>query len=154
MERKLTIEDARQSLTAHAAEKGLQAFEKYGPNLGWNELKQLLQDPSLVRYPCEVIFDSNGLLPGELAHPFPQGDTPEDGFKLHIQPRFLSRLDQVPAIVLYQLVLVNYGEFAAAEDAEAFGAAALGLTKEQYYEMLCGLADRCGKEGDGGSSAA
>src|ERR1019366_140331 len=31
--------------------------------------------------------------------------------------------------------------FAAPDDAETFGAAALGLTKDQYYYVLCGLAD-------------
>ena len=53
----------------------------------------------------------------------------------------MTQLEQVPLLVLYQLVLVNYGAFAAAEDAETFGAAALGLSKDQYYQILCGLAD-------------
>jgi hypothetical protein len=43
--------------------------------------------------------------------------------------------------VLYQLVLVNYGEFASADDAETFGAHALGLAKDDYYQALCRLAD-------------
>jgi hypothetical protein len=41
-------------------------------------------------------------------------------------------------------VLVNYGEFASAEDAETFGAAALGLARDDYYQALCGLADQVG----------
>ena len=53
----------------------------------------------------------------------------------------MMQLEYVPHIVLYQLVLVNYGEFASADDAETFGAAALGLAKEEYYQILCGLAD-------------
>jgi hypothetical protein len=141
MERKLTVEDARQSLTSHAAEKGLQLREKYGPHIGWNELSQILQDRSLVRYPCEILFDANGLLPGEMAHPFPNAESPEAGFKLHIHPIFMTQLEQVPALALYQLVLVNYGEFASAEDAEAFGAAALGLSTDDYYAQLCALAE-------------
>jgi hypothetical protein len=47
-------------------------------------------------------------------------------------------------LVLYQLVLVNYGEFASPEDAESFGAAAVGLDREEYYERLCALADQLG----------
>jgi hypothetical protein len=39
-------------------------------------------------------------------------------------------------------VLVNYGEFATSDDAETFGAAALGLSKEDYYRLVCGLADQ------------
>ena len=144
MEQKLTVEDAKQSLTAHAAEKGVQLREKHGSNLSWKDLQQVLQDRSLVRYPCEVVFDEEGLLPGEMAHPFPRGERPEDGFRLHIRPRYKSQLDGTLPIVLYQLVLVNYGEFAGPADAEAFGAAALGLTTDEYYATMCELADRCG----------
>ena len=57
---------------------------------------------------------------------------------------FLTRLAQVPYLVLYQLVLVNYGEIASAVEAETFGAAASGLSRDEYYHMLCGLADLVG----------
>ena len=57
---------------------------------------------------------------------------------------FMTQLENVPQLVLYQLVLVNYGEFASPEDAETFGAAALGLDREEYYERLCELADQLG----------
>jgi hypothetical protein len=53
----------------------------------------------------------------------------------------MMQLEQVPLLVLYQLVLVNYGEFASPDDAETFGAAALGLAKDDYYHALCALAD-------------
>ena len=36
------------------------------------------------------------------------------------------------------------GEFASADDAETFGAMALGLAKDTYYELLCGMADELG----------
>ena len=49
---------------------------------------------------------------------------------------------QVPYLVLYQLVLVNYGEFASADDAETFGANALGLPKDDYYQALCEMANQ------------
>ena len=142
MEHKLTVEDARQSLTAHAAEKGIQLRESYGPQIGWNELRRILEDRSLVRYPCEIVFDSSGLLEGEFAHPIPNSDNPEDGFKIYVHPLFMAHLDQVPLLVLYQLVLVNYGEFACSDDAEAFGANALGMSQDEYYSALCGLADQ------------
>jgi hypothetical protein len=53
----------------------------------------------------------------------------------------MTQLERVPWLVLYQLVVVNYGEFASAEDAETFGAAALGLSKDDYYGQLCEWAD-------------
>jgi hypothetical protein len=137
----LTAADARESLNAHAAALGTEIYEKYGPRIGWSQLRRILEDRSCVRYPCEVVFDALELQAGELAHPVPRGDRPEAGFVIHVHPYFMVQLEQVPLLVLYQLVLVNYGVFAVAEDAEVFGAAALGLARDEYYQALCELAD-------------
>ena len=138
----LTAEDARQSLTAHVEGKGVEAYLKHGPHIGWEQLQHMLSDPTCVRYPCEIRFDAEALLPGEFAHPEPKGPNPEEGFVMHVHPAFASRLEDAVPLVLYQLVAVNYGAFAAAEDAETFGAACLGLTRDEYYELICSLADR------------
>jgi hypothetical protein len=63
---------------------------------------------------------------------------------MHVHPYFATQPDRVPYLVLYQLVAVNYGEFASAEDAEAFGASALGLSQDEYYRTLCQMADEIG----------
>jgi hypothetical protein len=147
MATQLTAEDAKQSLNTHVAAKGAEIFEKYGPVIGWKQLLQIVEDRAAVRYPCEVVFDAAPLQPGELAFPAPKGAYPEDGFRVCVHPCFMMQLEYVPHIVLYQLVLVNYGEFASADDAETFGAAALGLTKEEYYQRLCRLADQLGEVG-------
>ena len=133
MSRQLTAADARQSLNSHVAAKGAEIFEKYGPHIGWKELQRLLEDRTCVRYPCKVIFDATGLRPGEFAHPVADGDRPEDGFSLYVHPLFMTDLARVPLLVLYQLVLINYGEFASPDDAETFGASALGIGKDEYY---------------------
>ncbi len=137
-----TVADAKESLTAHAAQTGAAIFEKYGPHIGWTELIRLLDDRSCVRYPCRVVFDAAELQPGEFAHPASNGARPEDGFTMFVHPIFMRRLDQVPLLVLYQLVLVNYGAFASSEDAEVFGASALGLSRDAYYAAVCALADQ------------
>jgi hypothetical protein len=147
MATQLTAEDAKQSLNAHVAAKGAEIFEKYGPEIGWKQLLRILEDRTAVRYPCEVVFEAAPLQPGELAFPAPKGAYPEDGFKVCVHPSFMIQLEYVPYIVLYQLVLVNYGEFASADDAETFGAAALGLAKEEYYQSLCRLADELREAG-------
>jgi hypothetical protein len=143
MATKLTPDDARQSLTAHVAAKGAEIRAKYGPVIGWDELQRILADRTCVRYPCELVFGAAPLDPGETAHAVPKGERPEDGFALHVHPFFQDRLPQVPLLALYQLVLVNYGEFASADDAETFGASALGLTRDDYYNRLCELTDDC-----------
>lgn len=140
--RRLTAEDARQSLRAHVAAKGEEIRAKYGPHIGWAELQRILQDRSCVRYPCEIVFDAAPLQPGEFAWPEPKGSKPEDGFTMYVHPFFMTQLDAVPYLVLYQLVLVNYGPFASPDDAETFGAAALGLSRDDYYAALCELADQ------------
>ena len=142
MPKQPTADDARQSLNAHLAAKGAELFAKYGPHLGWRELQQLLQDRSAVRYPCEVVFESQPLLKGEFAHAMPKGERPEDGFTIYVHPFFMTQLSQVPLLVLYQLVRVNYGEFASPDDAETFGASALDMSKDEYYHALCELANQ------------
>ena len=82
MSKQLTIDDARQSLNAHLAFKGAEVREKYGPQLGWNELLRLLEDRTCVRYPCEVRFDGGPLLSGEFAHPLAKGQAPERRWKI------------------------------------------------------------------------
>ena len=136
MSRQLTTEDARQSLREHCAAKGAEARAKYGPHWGWAELQRLLADRALVRYPCEVEFDSTPLQAGEFAYPEPLGNRPDAGYRICIHPHFEADLNAVPPLVLYQLVAVNYGDFATADDAEAFGAAALGQGCYAYYEQL------------------
>ena len=137
----LTSDDVRESLSAHVAAKGAEICAKYGPHIGWTELVRILEDRTAVRYPCEIAFDAAALEPGEFAHAVPKGQRPEDGFTMYVHPYFMMQLEQVPLLVLYQLVLVNYGQFASADDAEIFGASALGLDKEDYYQRLCQLAD-------------
>lgn len=141
MATQLTAEDFKQSLNTHVAAKGEEIREKYGPHIGWKELVQILEDRSVVRYPCEIVFDAAPLLENEFAHALPNSENPQDGFKIHVRPYFSLQLDRVPHMVFYQLVLVNYGEFASADDAETFGASALGLSKDEYYAILCEIAD-------------
>ena len=136
-----SAQEAQQALNASAAAIGAGIYDKYGPRIGWKQLLQILEDRTFVRYPCEIVFDAGPLQAGEFAHPVAKGDRPEDGFTLYVHPFFMTQLEQVPLLALYQLVPVNYGAFAAPEDAETFGAAALGLARDEYYRALCRLAD-------------
>ena len=144
MPARLTANDVRQPLNAHVAAKGAEIRGKYGLRIGWKELLQILEDKTCCRYPCKIEFGADSLLPGEFAHPEPNGERPEDGFTIHVHPVFMTQLDRIPYWVLYQLVAVNYGEFASADDAETFGAGALGLSKDEYYKTLCEMADTTG----------
>ena len=61
---------------------------------------------------------------------------------MHVHPFFSTQPEQVPLLVLYQIVVVNYGMFASSEDAEAFGSSVLGISQDDYYAALCRLADQ------------
>lgn len=91
-----------------------------------------------------------GLQPGEFAHPSANGERPGDGFTVSVPPLFMADLARMPLLVLYQLVLVNYGAFASPEDPETFGASAAGLSRNNYYAALCDLADRLITSGTSG----
>ena len=151
MSTQLTATDAKQSLNAHVAAKGYEIFQKYGPHIGWAELQSILKDRACVRYPCTLEFDSARLNPGEFAFPEPRGAMPEEGFTLYVHPVYMTQLSMVPHLALYQLVTVNYGEFASSDDAETFASYALGVPREEYYQILCALADELGVGIDPGS---
>jgi hypothetical protein len=141
MEKTPTLEDARESLTAHVAAKGAEIRAKHGPVIGWPQLLRILADRECVRYPCKIAFDASPLQPGECAFPEPLGPGPGDGFRLCVHPYFSTDPTRVPALALYQVVAINYGAFASPDDAEVFGAAVLGIPREQYYSDLCAMAD-------------
>lgn len=149
MATQLTTQDARESLTAHVAAKGAEIHLKYGPSFGWAELQRLLEDRVYVRYPCEIRFDATPLQQGEFAHPEQRGEVPEDGFTIYVHPIYSEDLSRVAWLVLYQLVAVNYGQFASSAEAEVFGASVLGLEPEEYYQVLCAMADQLGSPSEG-----
>jgi hypothetical protein len=140
MARRLKQNEAVPDLSAQVAATGAEIREKYGPRIGWPELTRLLADRKFVRYPCEIEFSAEPLLPGEFAHAVPKGPHPEDGYAICVHPFFANQLDVVPHLVLNQIALVNYGPGATPEDAETFGSLALGMSKEDYYSALCRLA--------------
>ncbi|HWQ92365.1 MAG TPA: hypothetical protein VN673_11885 [Clostridia bacterium] len=117
---------------------------KYGPKLGWEQLLELLQDRECVPWPCEVRFDADPLLPGEFAHTFPNSQTPLEGYRICVHPVYEDQPEVVPYLVLQQVAFLVLGAGATPDDAEAFGAACFGLTRDHYYMVLCDLAALAG----------
>ena len=97
--------------------KAAEIRQKYGPDIGWDELQRLLQDRNCAPFPCEIRFDAGPLLPGEFGHPVPKGPSSEEGFIIYLHPFYATQLASVPYLVLHQLVLINYGDSATADDA-------------------------------------
>lgn len=139
MAKQFKTEPVRRTLSADLAVKAAEIRQKYGPDIGWDELQKLLDDRDCTPFPCQIRFDSGPLLPGEFGHPVPNGSSREQGFIIYLHPSYATQLERVPYLVLHQLVLANYGDWATADDAETFGSLVLGLSKEDYYHALCEL---------------
>jgi len=144
MASQLKADPASRDLSAQVAAQADAIRQKYGPRLAWSSIPELLADRGCIHYPCEVRFDAEPLLPGEFAHTVPHGVSPEEGFTIYLHPLYADQLSQAVYLVLHQLVLVNYGQSASADDAEIFGSRALGLSKLDYYQALCDLSARLG----------
>jgi hypothetical protein len=141
VEERLTVEDGRQALDDHAHDRGVALREAYGPVFDAPAMARLLADTEHVRFPTRIEFNSRYIEPGTFAVVREEGDSPSDGYVIHLHEHFAGREDAVPPLVFYQLVTVNYGDFATRREAETFGAAALGMDRDSYYELVCRLTD-------------
>lgn len=141
MGQKLTEHDGRRALRDHLMEKAAAARAAYGPVVGVAQVLKMLEDREVVRYPVRVCFEGGGLLEGEFAYAAPLGEHPRDGFCLFVHPALEGQPALLPLLVAYHIPSINYGDIAAAEDCEAFGAELLGMDIDAYYDVLCDAAD-------------
>jgi len=141
MAKKLTEDDGRRALRDHIVDRAQRARVKYGLYIDYDVMRRLLEDREFVRYPVTLVFDAAALKPGEFAHAESIGDTPADGFRLVIHPWFETQFENLPLLIAYHIVDINYGEIATAAEAELYGSTLLGLETESYYAALCELAD-------------
>jgi len=137
----ITPEGARQAMIAHAAATGTAIHNRLGGAPDYPQLVQLLEDPEAVRFPVQVVFDAGPLHGEELAYPLPVDGDASNGYTMYVHPALAGQPTDTVAAVLYALVVVNYGEAATGAVGEAFGAAALGVERDDYYRTMCRLAD-------------
>ncbi len=136
-----TAREAQQSLRDHVQSKAAEARLKFGGRVDRRAILKLLEDRSVVRYPLGVRFDSQPLQPGEFACLEALGGVPADGFCLYIHPMFDPVDDLIPLLIAYYIPSVNYGDVVSHVEAELFGATLLNLDVEEYYKILCSVAD-------------
>ncbi len=141
MNHRPTAEEGQQSLRDHVVAKASDARLRRGGVIDREEVLRMLHDRSVVRYPLGVRFDAEPLQPGEFACLESLGDHPSDGFCLFIHPMFENVDELIPLLIAYYIPSVNYGEVASHVEAELFGATLLGIDREEYYAILCSVAD-------------
>ncbi|MFC1684553.1 hypothetical protein ACFL0R_03660 [Pseudomonadota bacterium] len=156
-ERTVTEEDLKSSVTEHVAERARAIRDKYGPDIDYPTLLEILEDRESVRYPVTILFDTSRIDPGMFAFSvgvFEEPEMPEGEdedfadyvkatgeYDIVVHEAFKDRLDVLPALVLYHLVAVNYADLATATDAEIFGSTVLGMDQDDYYALLCEAVD-------------
>lgn len=104
-------------------------------------MMQHLEDRTIVRYPLSVRFDTEPLQPGEFACLESLGEHPSDGFCVFIHPMFENVDEVIPLLLAHYIPSMNYGDVAIHVEAELFGATLLGIDVEEYYKILCSVAD-------------
>lgn len=133
--------DGLKSLQDHAENKGLEARAVYGPDITYETMLAILQDSRFTRYPTRILFNAEALTEGEFAYAQPASDNPADGYILHIHPYFEDRVDSLPLLIAYHIPAINYGDITTSDESERFGANLFCLSVDDYYQMVCHLAD-------------
>lgn len=139
---KLTLEDGKRALSDHIVDKACEIQNKYGLEINYDVLTQLIKDPDFVKFPAVIKFDNTKVDPGLFAVTEEDPDSKERAYIIYIHDFFKDRPEDLPMLVLYHIVTINYGDFAIAEDAELFAASVLAMDKEAYYEKLCAIVDQ------------
>ena len=129
------------AVSKHAIEKAKEIRTRYGPVIDYPAVLQILEDRRCIRYPLKIQFISDGIEPGLFGRTGPVSENPDDGYIISLHQRFEDQPDVLPALILYQSVLVNYGDLATADDAELFGSAVLDMDRDAYYAQIVALTD-------------
>ncbi|MES9856858.1 MAG: hypothetical protein ABW166_09685 [Sedimenticola sp.] len=135
------------AVTKHVIDKAKEIRTLYGPVIDYPVVLRILEDRRCIRYPVKIEFVSEGIEPGLFAKTEPLSERLDDGYLISLHSHFENLPDQLPALILYQSVLVNYGDLATADDAELFGSAILGMDRDAYYEQIVTLTDALWPDG-------
>lgn len=155
MQEEATQQELRESMDLHLRQKAQEIIDKYGNISSFSLLLEFMSDRKFVRYPVNIIYDTARIEPGlfvktemHLSDPDHQPVEDDDYIKpaersydFIIHEHFEGQPEKLLPLVLYHLPAVNYGDIATYEDSEVFGSALLQMTQDDYYRLVCDLAD-------------
>lgn len=147
-------QELRASMAVHLRQKAQEIVSKYGP-VDYHVLQtEILQDRKIIRYPVSIVFDSSRIEPGLFAMTEARLDDHgklsdddeyikpvERSYEMVVHEHFKGQPDKLLPLVLYQLPIVNYGDVVTYEDSEVFGSEVMGLSPDDYYQLICNLVD-------------
>ncbi|MES9862957.1 MAG: hypothetical protein ABW157_09440 [Candidatus Thiodiazotropha sp. LLP2] len=129
------------AVSLHAYEKAKEIRTRYGDNINYQTVLVMLEDRKSIRYPVQLRFVTEKIESGMFAKTEAISENPDEGYIIFLHHNFKDRHDILPALILYQSVLVNYGDLATANDAELFGATVLGMDRDTYYEQIVAVTE-------------
>ncbi|MCP4487200.1 MAG: hypothetical protein GY820_07770 [Gammaproteobacteria bacterium] len=155
MEDAVTPEEQREAMNLHLRHKAQEIIEKFGANITFDVLQEILQDRKFVRYPVNIVYDSARVEMGLfittemiLADPNREPDDDDEYIKqadrhydFIVHQYFKGQPEKLAPLIMYHLPTVNYGDIATYEDAEVFAAALLQMDQDDYYQLVCDLVD-------------
>ena len=155
MEEPATQQELRESMNLHLRQKAQEIIDKYGSAITLSVLQDILQDRKFVRYPVNIIFDSTRIEAGlfiktemTVSDQGHQADEDseyvkpvERSYDFIVHEYFEGQPDKLLPLILYHLPTVNYGDIATYEDAEVFASALMKMEQDDYYQLVCDLAD-------------
>lgn len=134
-------EALRDALTRHARGAAVRSVVKLGGPLSCENVGRFLSDRDCLKYDTEVVYDASELEPHQFAQPVIEGGPARRTCFLYVHPRFAGQPEHLPLIVAYMAGAINYGGAASPELCEEYGAALLGMTRDEFYERVCYMAD-------------
>jgi hypothetical protein len=134
-------EALRDALMRHAVGAASRSVAKLGGPLSCENIGRFLFDQDCLKYNTEIFYDASELEPHQFAQPVIEGGPARRTCALYVHPWFAARPEYLPLIVAYMAGAINYGSAASPELCEVYGAALLGMTREEFYGCVCRMAD-------------
>ncbi len=126
----------REGLENHIRFVAEKAINKHGRPDSLEILNRLLEDSEIVRFPSTLIFDDAELKKGEAVKLDKLADGADEKYQIIIHPAFLKRDKDIIALVLYQIVKINYGKIAKEKESLLFASSILGIKDEIYQTQI------------------
>jgi hypothetical protein len=144
--------EIRNSFIRHSSELAKQIREKFGTNIDYPILQEIMTNRKYVRYETKILFDSSQVESGLFANTQSKQVNPDETmeeydqapdmeYEIVLHEHFKNNPEQIVPLILYQIPVINYGDMATYEQSETFGSAVMGMDQEEYYQLICKLVD-------------
>jgi hypothetical protein len=136
-------QEAEDALLAHMLERADAARARHGGALGPRNMEAVLLDGESVRFPSRIVYGDGPLDAHQFAQPEPDPADP-GAYLIYLRPKLAERPDLAALAVSYVIPLINYGAVVRTRHVERYGARLMELSRDEYFERLCAMADWLG----------